>query len=145
MRIWLLKKKYLMKLSNLFNWLGINFWGKKLYHFLSHLKIKVSETIFFLQKHSKQHSWWLFHKLFTFLTKSVTYNFWIDTFEIFNKIKQLNQYKNKHWIHIFGHRRFSNTPRCADKFWYYANLRYSIWLHGLVSYRNHAFKKGLIS
>lgn len=36
------KKKYLMKLSNFFNWLGINFWEKKLYHFLSHLKIKVS-------------------------------------------------------------------------------------------------------
>lgn len=36
------KKKYLMKLWNFFNWLGINFWEKKLYHFLSHLKIKVS-------------------------------------------------------------------------------------------------------
>lgn len=119
--------------------------GKKTVPFSISFKNKSFwDHFFFLQKHAKQHSWWLFHKLFTFLTKSVTYNFWVDTFEIFNKIKQLNQYKNKHWIHIFGHRRFSNTPRCADKFWYYANLRYSIWLHGLVSYRNHAFKKGLI-
>lgn len=90
------KKKYLMKLSNFFNWLGINFWEKKLYHFLSHLKIKVSETNLVFLQNTKQYSWWLFHKLFTFLTKSVTYYFWNDTLEIFDKIIQWNQFKNKH-------------------------------------------------